>query len=306
MSGSTVFYAGGAEGATLTNVFTVDGAPTDPATVNLQVIDPDGTATRYTYGTGPQMSRLTEGVYQVTQPCTADGLWTYIWTGTGTAADVAAGTWRVLPDTIGQWYTSREEIKSRLNISDTKDDFEIDLAVQAAARWIEGRCGRHFYQMQDTRTYVPESIWAAHIDDVVSVSQLAVDPQGTGVFSQIWTQGVHYELAVGERRYNPMASGEAQPYREIRVIGGGTMFFPFIWPLYRQDRIQVTGVFGWPAVPPAVTQAALLLASDLFKLKDAPFGVQGMADFGMVKVQAGSQVEYLLQKYIDPSRKVGV
>jgi gp6-like head-tail connector protein len=306
MSGSTVFYAGGAEGATLTNVFTIDKTPVDPDTVNLQVIDPNGLYTYYTYGASPALTRLDVGVYQCTQPCTTDGLWTYIWIGTGAAGDVSAGTWRVLPDTIGQWYTSREEIKSRLGINDTTDDFEIDLAVQAAARWIEGRCGRHFYQMQDTRTYVPESIWTAHIDDVVSVSQLAVDPQGTGDFSQIWTQGVNYELAVGERRYNRMASGEPQPYREIRVIGGGSVFFPFVWPLYRQDRIQVTGVFGWPAVPPAITQAALLLASDLFKLKDAPFGVQGMADFGMVHVQAGSQVEYLLQRYIDPSRKVGV
>jgi hypothetical protein len=52
--------------------------------------------------------------------------------------------------------------------------------------------------------------------------------------------------------------------------------------------------------------ATLLLAADLFKLKDAPFGIAGSADFGQVRVQAGSQVELLITPYVDPTRKVGV
>ena len=54
-----------------------------------------------------------------------------------------------------------------------------------------------------------------------------------------------------------------------------------MWPWSHQDRIQVTGVFGWPAVPLAVKQAALIAAADLFRLKDAPFGVAGFGEFAV-------------------------
>src|SRR5258708_4826333 len=160
--------------------------------------------------------------------------------------------------------------------------------------------------MQDTRTYVPHSIWQANVDDLVSVTSLKTDPSGDGTFPVTWVQGTNFELATGPDSYNPMASGEQKPYRTIHVIGGGTLFFPFVWPLYRADRIQIVGTFGWPKVPWAVKQASLLLATDLFKLKDAPFGVQGFADFGVINVRTGSQVEFLLTPYIDPTRKVGI
>jgi hypothetical protein len=302
---STVYWTGAAEYATLSNVFTVAGTPTDPTAVSLTVTDPQGAVTTYTYPA--TVTRTGTGAYQVLQPCsTIDGLWQYVWIGTGTASDIAQGTWTVLPVTAGQWYTSAEELKSRMGITDSGDDFEIQLAVQAAARGVEGFCGRYFWRAADTRTYVPDSIWVQHIDDCVSVTTLKTDPNGDGTFPVTWTAGVDFELAVGERSYNTMASGEPRPYREIRVIGGGSKFFPFTWPLYRLDRVQVTGVFGWPAVPAMVKQASLQLAVDFFKLKDAPFGIAGFGEFGMVKVQSGSQLALQLQPYVDPRRKVGV
>jgi hypothetical protein len=71
------------------------------------------------------------------------------------------------------------------------------------------------------------------------------------------------------------------------------------------DRIQITGVFGWPAVPAAVKQASLISAADLFRMKDAPFGVAGFGEFGAVKITANPKVMALLQRYISPKR-VGV
>lgn len=305
---ATVFWTGAAELATLTNTFTVLNVPADPTAVTCTVTDPAGSQTTYTV-TGGQITRVSAGLYSLLVPCsTVDGLWQYVWIGTGVASDIAQGTWTVLPQTAGNWYCSKEEIKSRVGIAqaDTGDDFEIELAVQAAAKAIEGFCGRYFWQGPDTRTYVPESIWAAHVDDMVSVTTLKTDPNGDGTFPVTWTQGVNFELSLGSRSYNQRSSGEPRPYRVINVIGGGSLFFPFVWPLYRADRIQVTGIFGWPAVPTSVKQAALQLAADYFKLKDAPFGVVGSGEFGVVKVEAGSEVAGILQPYIDPSRKVGV
>ena len=50
-----------------------------------------------------------------------------------------------------------------------------------------------------------------------------------------------------------------------------------MWAWSHQDRIQVTGTWGWPAVPVLVRQASLMLATELFKQKDAPAGMPSRA-----------------------------
>ena len=88
------------------------------------------------------------------------------------------------------------------------------------------------------------------------------------------------------------------------MIGTGR-FIPFVWPLSHRDRIQITGVFGWPSVPLAVKQAALLLAADIFRRKDAPFGIAGFGELGVVRIQGNPMVTQLLKRYITGQR-VGV
>src|SRR5262249_35612470 len=162
--------------------------------------------------------------------------------------------------------------KSRIGITDTQDDFEIMLACQAAARKIEEITGRYFWRGTDTRTYVPESYWRQTIHDLVSVTTLKVDRDGDGTYEENWTAGTDYAPEVAPGRYNVNAKGEAWPYTGFVVTNSGK-FLPFIYPWRHLDAIQVSGVFGWPAVPLAVKHAALIAAEDLFKLKDAPFGV---------------------------------
>lgn len=304
---STVFYQGSSELAVLTNVFTTAaGDLVDPATVTLVVTDPQGTVTTYTWPSPSTITRVSAGTFQVDQPCgSAPGLWGFVWIGTGNGSDVSPGTWRVFTASPAQFYTSPAELKDRLSITDDDDNLAIELAVRSAARYIEGRCGRFFYQIAETRTFVPQGIYALRIDDLASITSMVTDPNGDGTFPQTWTQGTDFELAYGHREYNQFASGEARPYREVHVIGGGSKFFPYTWPLTRADRIKITGTWGWPAVPDAITTASLLLAADLFKLKDAPFGIAGSSDMQM-RVQAGSQIELLISPYVDPTRRVGV
>lgn len=295
---ATVFYADpSAELATLTNTFDVDGTPTDPTSVTLTITDPSGNVTT------PSVTHSGTGVYTCDVACTADGVWLYKWTGTGTASDVVEGTWTV--STIDRsLYATVEELKSRLGITTTADDFELTLAVQAASRSIDEMCGRFFWQdINATRTYIPESIYRQSIDDCVSVTTLKVDRDGDGVYEETWTQGTDYALEVTPGRYNTSSLGEAWPYTGFNIIG--PKYIPVIWPWRHLDAIQITGTFGWPAVPLAVKQAALIVAADLFKLKDAPFGVAGISDLGIMRVQTNSQVYMLLSRYISGQR-VGV
>ena len=302
---ATVFYAdpNGNELATVSNVFDVNNIPTDPTSVSLIVTDPTGTATTYTYNPG-SVTRTGTGAYQQLVPTTIAGVWSYEWIGTGTASDVIAGTWTASPLTSNQLYCTVEELKSRLAIPDTSDDFEVTLAVQAACRSVDEICGRYFWRGTDTRTYVPESIYEQQFDDIVSVTTFKVDFDGDGVYEQTWTQGTDFALTTSPGQYNPAAKGEQWPYTGVAVIGTGR-FIPFVWPLSHRDRIQITGVFGWPSVPLAVKQAALLLAADIFRRKDAPFGIAGFGELGVVRIQGNPMVTQLLKRYITGQR-VGV
>lgn len=314
---ATVFYqnTGGNDIATLTKTFAVSGVATDPTTVSCIITDPTGTITVHTYnGTAPaDITRASAGVYTLLIPSTVVGLWSFVWVGTGNASDADAGTWTVQPTSnINQFYTSVEELKDRLGIpaTQTATDMAALAAVQAAARWVEHYCGRHFFQIQDTRTFVPYSIWEQPLDDIVTITQLNVDFDGDGTFEQSWILGTDYQLSFEGYEYGALTTGEQRPYNRARVINfaGGGRFFPFVWPFSRLDRIQVIGTFGWPAVPLAVKQATLQCASELYKLKDAPFGVAGTADFGLVRIPRGGNpmICSLLEPYVSPFRGVGM
>jgi hypothetical protein len=165
-------------------------------------------------------------------------------------------------------------------------------------------CRRYFWRGTDTRTYVPESITRQPLDDLVSVSSLKVDRDGDGTFEESWTLGTDYALEVAPARYNVSATGEQRPYTAAIVLTGGKLF-PWTWMWSHLDRVQVTGVFGWPAVPANIKSAALIAAAQIWKIKDAPFGIAGFGEFGAVRVPSLPQVSWLVQDYIGPQR-VGV
>jgi hypothetical protein len=309
---ATVFFqsAGGQDVATLENVFSVSGTPADPAAVSCVVTDPTGASLTHTYnGASPSdITKAGTGDYVLQVGSTITGLWSFVWVGTGTASDIQPGTWTVWPSAgINQFYTSLEEVKDRLKISSSDSDMQLQAAVAAAARAVEKFTGRFFYQLAETRTFVPENIFELHFDDLVSITALNVDYDGDGVFETAWVNNIDYELAFGDGEYNQYASGEAKPYTMARVINGGGRWFPFVWPFARLDRVQIAGVWGWPEVPYAVKEAAQQITSEIFKLKDSPFGLAGSSEFGIVRVpKTNPYVAKLLSDYIDPRRRVGI
>lgn len=305
---ATVFYDNTNEIAQLTVTFTSSGSPANPTTVSLVVTDPSGTQTTYTTSNGITQSGM--GIYTAAITCLpaltgVDGLWSYVWIGTGAVSDVQPGTWRVLPTTIGTWYIGLDEFKDRLGITDAADDSQAQIAIQTTAQWINEYTGRHFNRVTEVRTYEPTNIWVLNIDDLVSVTAVNLDPNGNGVFSQALVQNVDYELRLGDGLYNVNATGIARPYRQLQIIQTGN-WFPFTWPYSRLDRVQIIGTWGWSSVPPPVTQANFILAADLFKMKDAPFGVAGVSDLGVVRIQSNPWLTEMLRPYINPRRKVGV
>src|SRR5262249_4162980 len=133
-----------------------------------------------------------------------------------------------------------------------------------------------------------------------------VDQNNDGIYEESWSPGTHYQLVIDADEFATGASGEQRPYTHVRAVNAGQ--FPPVWPLARINVVQITGVWGWPAVPFAIKQAAIQVACELFKMKDSPFGILGNSEFGVARVpRAGNPyVARLLNKYVHPKRKVGV
>lgn len=294
--GATVFFASTSELASLTNVFTVDGTPTDPTAVTLAVTAPSGTTTTYTHPA--DITKTSTGTYTKDIPCSEAGTWSYLWQGTGAASDAQSGTWSVYPTTLGQLYATVEELKSRLGIgvADTVDDFELHHACHTASRWVEEYCDRVFWRTPagTVRTFVPDDPYLLTLPgdgDLVTVSAVKTDPSGGGTYSTTWT-AADYQLLP----HNPSAASEARPYTKIRAVGSHTFPAPGCGGV-RQDRVQVTGVFGWPAVPMGVRASALIIAAETFKLKDTFAGQGGFGEFGPVVVRRSPQALDYLKPY---------
>jgi hypothetical protein len=156
-------------------------------------------------------------------------------------------------------------------------------------------------------------VWTLSIDDIVTATSVDLDYDGDGVYEVHWVEDVNYQLLNYPSNYNTRNLGVARPRNYLQVTSGstgnpvvGSGWLPWIIPFTRQDRVSIEGVWGWPDVPPNVTQAALYIAAEMFKAKDSPFGVAGIGELGIVKIAASPWVVELLRPYINPRNKVGI
>ncbi len=296
--GASVFFESTSELARLSNTFTVSDVATDPTTVTLTLTSPSGTATDYTYALA-EITKSATGIYYKDVTCSAAGEWTYKWVGTGTATDTTVGTFTVHETAVGRLYATVEALKSRLGVEDTVDDYELHAACYAASRAIEQHCQRVFWRTASgtARTFIPTDAYCLPLPsfcDLVSVSEVASDAAGDGTFETVWSAS-DYQLLP----FNPTAGPETRPYDEIRAVGSQS--FPVSTTRQaREDLVRVTGVWGWPAVPWSIKQAALILAQETFKAKDTFGGVAGFGDFGVIVLRDNP----MLSTYVDPYRRM--
>jgi hypothetical protein len=298
--GASVFSESASELARLSNTFTVAGTPTDPTTVSLAITTPSGVLTTYTLA-GGTVTQDSTGVFHKDVTCSEAGEWQYQWTGTGTASDTTVGTFTVQETGLGRLYATVTALKSRLGIgaTDAVDDYELYAACFASSRALEQHCQRVFWRTAagTARTFAADDAYCIRLPvfcDLVSVSAVATDEGGDGTYETTWAAS-DYQLLP----YNPAAAPETKPYDEIRAVG--TRSFPLPLRGTRMDSVQITGVYGWPAVPWSIRQAALILAQETFKAKDTFGGVAGFGEFGVVRLRDNP----MLATYVDPYVRVG-
>lgn len=197
-------------------------------------------------------------------------------------------------------YCSESDVADWLNISDNIDDPKIALAVTSSCRWIDRYC-----QVPDgmfgvatdpvARTFVPCDLLTLNLG-VYTIGDptglvLQTDAGGDGTFETTWSAG-DYELLPSN------AAADGMPYTSIRAVG--TRTFPWLvntW-LTRLDRVKVTGLYGWPAVPEQVQLAAVIQAARLFARRKSADGIAGGQDFALrVSSRVDPDVEALLKDF---------
>lgn len=174
-------------------------------------------------------------------------------------------------------YLDRAALKVYLSINGTGRDDDVDLGLGAASDAIDEACGRvgmGFWPAPDEPSemfYTATRPSTIEIDDVVEVTELAIDTTGRGNFDNptIWVEGTDFVL----EPENAVAKG--RPYERIKVHP----FRRFVLPQGLPGAIRVTARFGWPGDEPydGAVQMTKIIASKLIKRKEAP---QGIVTFG--------------------------
>lgn len=293
----SVHFNNASELATISTVFAVDGAATDPGTVTFVVTNPDGESDQYDTG---DLTHTGTGAYSLDVNCgsATSGVWTAVLVGTSPAADVDVVHWTTW-DTGAMLYFTPAELKSRKGITDKYDDLEILAACTAATQGVNDVCDRVFGRTNQTRTVVAGNGAELDVLDLVSVTALKTDEDGDGVYETTWTAS-DYQLGPIDA---PWKYGTPWPYIQVLAIGGRR--FPVRVSTGRYDRVQIEGVWGWPRLPIPVKQAAAIVASDLLKLGGMSFGIQQYGEYGAVRARANPIASDLLFPYELRAAKVG-
>lgn len=194
--------------------------------------------------------------------------------------------------TIVNGYVTVEELQRHIDAggdaSFAAGDYALmELAIEAASRWIDEMTGARFYGAAETRIYTAPWYDLLYIDDATTITAVKTDDDGDGVYETEW--------AATDYVPEPRGAGQlGRPYRQIRIAREGRYSWPRI-----DGGVEVTATFGYGGPPAVVRQACLLVAHRLYRRKDAIFGVAGTPGLGVTVVQAkitaDSDVMALLQ-----------
>ncbi len=182
----------------------------------------------------------------------------------------------------------------------TTHDAKITAATAASFDAINTYCGRVFTTVSETRIFSATDFYCLELggNDISVATGVTVshDTGNDGTYDVTWLS-TDWEL----RPLNGRLNGVSWPYTEIRAVGNQT--FPVSYALQRA-HVQVSATWGWPSIPSPVVEAAKEITLDLFKAKDAPFGVAGTTEFGTVRVK--SDIAALAAMLLRPYRWTAV
>ena len=199
---------------------------------------------------------------------------------------------------ITNGYATLAEIKAYMSISDSTDDTLLENLVESASRSIDRIANRRFYldATASARLYRAYSNIFVFVDDIGTTSSLVVktDEDGNGTYSKTLTLNTDYIL-------DPLTSQSLnRPFTQLTMVSNTESWpiFPGLTSNGLRPGVQVTARWGWPSVPDDLNMACLILTADLYKRKDAPGGILGLGDLGVVRMSPiGRDVTAMVRAY---------
>lgn len=188
-------------------------------------------------------------------------------------------------------YAELQELKDSRRVTGTTNDATLQRALTRASRAIDDRTGRRFYRdgsvsarVYQTAGRIVSRSWgnAFLVDDIATATGVIVEiGDGTA-----WTAVAGYSF----EPENAIARGRAIESLFIDSMN---------W--CATSHVRVTAEWGWPAVPEAIAEGALLLANRRFMRRDSPEGVAGTGPEGAIRVSRfDSDIEDLVEPFARP------
>lgn len=132
-------------------------------------------------------------------------------------------------------YASLDDIRIALGYkaSDTVDDPRVLATLEAASRWIDRWCQRHFYVVSQTRYYTARYADRLILDDdepdLLSVTSLKTDEDDDYDYDYTWAASDYHLMP-----FNGF------PKWELRVTANGNYAFPS-----NERGVEITGMWGY-------------------------------------------------------------
>jgi hypothetical protein len=191
-----------------------------------------------------------------------------------TAAPTSTNT--TAGDGLTNAYCTLAEVKVSdiLKFTDTSHDATLEKVINGVSRKIDNYCGRHFFQVTETRYFTAVQSWRISIDDIYTASGLALytDDGADGTYENTWAT-TDYKLLPT----NALTKG--LPYTSIEHTALGSYTFP----RYREG-IKLTASYGWAAVPDPVKLACLMQVNRIWKRFATPLGQSASSAVGQLNL----------------------
>jgi hypothetical protein len=275
--------------------FTVGGTPTDPTTLIIRIKKPSGTVTVTTESSPAALTsassptaRTTTGIYVFSQTIDASGYWYARMEGTGAAT--AAEDHEVIVDPSPFYengglstraLVSLGEAKMRLSrqLIDTASDLKIVEAINGASERIHAVSGREFKPRganPEERSF--DITWnggSVEISDLQTMSSAST----SATITNLQTGSLVRTLASTDYVAIPRNRHSSRPIERFRILNTA------IGAACVGNVLNVTGYWGWPAVPEDIKNACLdavafWLDSDVEHFRQDLGGVPGGSEGG--------------------------